>query len=769
MHYGGGGGIGKIYEIFASIATIICYFTTRLSISKDKVCFFNDEDKKGVDRSLLLSFAFCLTILSSCFIAINFINVKNWDGIFWILVVLIILALAIRSNAKKYILVFNAALKLIKDKKEIGYFTVNDMYYKLNDAKKIKEKQKETFKKFLEEQAELSERILDGLADTNDIIILNLNSIRTYFFYEKYDELINQITNTATNEILSNKQNLINKLKDIATLSDEMFSDFIMLQEIETRLHNNNEVLIHPINIDKVKYCSSCGKVVLANNASDDGEWFCSKTCSQTEHKCMKIAKEIHKSQDFNEMQKSVGKNISLSFSTTASSEGWNTNFRSIQTMNTTGHGDSAEIMNTTIDKWSGKDATLVGGDNAKNGADRIVNGVKIQSKYCKNASASVNSAFDSPGGKYRYMDNNKPMQLEVPKDQYDQAVKIMENKIEKGQVPGVSDPSEAKNIIRKGNVTLEEAKNYAKFCSKESLKFDAMEGAVAAASAFGISLVVNTSILYFKNKDIKQALQQASISSMKAGGQTFITYIATSQIQRIPQVNSFLQSAINFKFDSQLGKAFASTIKKPGNISRATAANNALRSTVVVSGVTLAITSSVEIFQMMRGQISGMQCVKNIAQNAGSIAGAAAGALAGAAALSFIPGIGTAIGGIAGGMIGGFGGGTLIRKVMDKFIEDDSIKKQRVFFFQMCHLAMTFKLSGDEAQKFKAKVDEIIMSSKDFFGYNFKLDLMQPYSNSILKPVIVSIVAMRPILPVEAFEEQAIETVIIDEIIHST
>ena len=254
----------------------------------------------------------------------------------------------------------------------------------------------------------------------------------------------------------------------------------------------------------------------------------------------------------------------------------------------------------------------------------------------------------------------------------------------------------------------------------------------------------------------------------MRAGGQAFVTYIASSQIQRIPQVNSFLQSAINFKFDSQIGKAFAGTVTKPGNISATTAANNALRSTVVVAGVTMAITSSIEIVQMMRGQISGMQCIKNIAQNAGGIAGGTAGALAGAAACSFIPGVGTIVGGVVGGVIGGFGGGALVKKFMDKFIEDDCVKKQRIFFLQMLYLAVIFKLSGDEAKEFKNKVDQVIMSAKDFFGGNFSAKEMQPYSNSVLKPIIVSVVARRPMLPSKTFKEEVIEAVIVDEVLQS-
>ena len=82
-----------------------------------------------------------------------------------------------------------------------------------------------------------------------------------------------------------------------------------------------------------------------------------------------------------------------------------------------------------------------------------------------------------------------------------------------------------------------------------------------------------------------------------------------------------------------------------------------------------MAVTSSVELVQMMRGQISGMQCVKNITVNAG---------------------------GLAGGLLGGMGGGAMLKKLMDKFIEDDFAKKQRVFFEHIITLSVLFKLSKE-------------------------------------------------------------------------
>lgn len=56
-------------------------------------------------------------------------------------------------------------------------------------------------------------------------------------------------------------------------------------------------------------------------------------------------------------------------------------------------------------------------------------------------------------------MMDGKPMKIEVPSDKYDEAVRAMEEKIKNGQVKGVSDPNEAKNIVKKGHFTYAQAK----------------------------------------------------------------------------------------------------------------------------------------------------------------------------------------------------------------------------------------------------------------------------------------------------------------------
>ena len=73
------------------------------------------------------------------------------------------------------------------------------------------------------------------------------------------------------------------------------------------------------------------------------------------------------------------------------------------------GHGFAAEEANTLIDTVTGKDAQVVGYDNAKSGADRCVDGMLIQTKYYKTVSGSIGACFEN--GVYKYLKpNGKPM-----------------------------------------------------------------------------------------------------------------------------------------------------------------------------------------------------------------------------------------------------------------------------------------------------------------------------------------------------------------------
>lgn len=129
-----------------------------------------------------------------------------------------------------------------------------------------------------------------------------------------------------------------------------------------------------------------------------------------------------------------------------------------------TGHGIYAEEAGAKLDWIHGEKSTVVGRDNAKNGPDKIVGASPVQCKFCKTAYQTVEACFKkTPAGakEFRYYDlNDNPMKIEVPKDQYADAVAYMKTRIEQGTVKGVNDPEAALDIIRKSNLSYQQVRN---------------------------------------------------------------------------------------------------------------------------------------------------------------------------------------------------------------------------------------------------------------------------------------------------------------------
>lgn len=135
------------------------------------------------------------------------------------------------------------------------------------------------------------------------------------------------------------------------------------------------------------------------------------------------------------------------------------------------GHGFAAEQANHLYDKLTMKDAKIVGGDNARWGADRIVDGVAIQTKYCNSGSKCIQACFSN--GEFKYFNaDGSPMQVEVPSDMFESSVKAMEARIERGEVKGVTDKARARDIVKEGRFSYRQARNIAKFGTVESITF---------------------------------------------------------------------------------------------------------------------------------------------------------------------------------------------------------------------------------------------------------------------------------------------------------
>lgn len=307
------------------------------------------------------------------------------------------------------------------------------------------------------------------------------------------------------------------------------------------------------------------------------------------------------------------------------------------------GHGFAAEDANALADKFKGKRVEKVGANNAKNGPDRISSGERIQTKYCKTARETVNAAFGD--GVYKYkLRNGRPMKLEVPYDQYEEAIQYMKKKIINGEVTGVKNPDHAYKMIKRGRVTYNQSVSIAKTGKVEGILYDAANGAVTCVMSAGISATIT--FLRDKQKGVKtsQALKHAGKQAVKSGGATAVTQIAVGQTERI-----ILSQAAK----SASKKAVEEGSKKISNSILTSIAKSTARTNVVTSAVTTIITSAPDIRRACKGEMKWSECGENVAVNNGSVAAGIACGAKGAALGSFAGPPGTVIGGLAGSVIG--------------------------------------------------------------------------------------------------------------------
>lgn len=391
------------------------------------------------------------------------------------------------------------------------------------------------------------------------------------------------------------------------------------------------------------------------------------------------------------------------------------------------GHGFAAERANHLYDKLSGRDAHIVGDDNAKYGADRLVDSIQIQSKYCKTGSKCIEECFENGKMKYTINGGTEPMQIEVPSDMYDSAVQAMENRIRRGEVPGITDPKEAKNIVRKGHFTYKQAVNIAKAGTVESITYDAVNGAIISASAFGISSALTFAVSMWNGDDIDIALKKSALSGIRVGGTSFVTAVLSSQLSKAG-LNSLLvgssEAVVNIigpKASAVLVNAFRSGSNIYGAAAMKSAAKM-LRGNAITGGISIVVLSSFDVVNIFRGRISGKQLFKNVTNTTATVAGGSAGWIGGAAAGAAIGGpIGGLIGGLIGSIVAGGASAKVSNAALSVFIEDDAEEMVQIIQSVFLDMATEYLLNQDEADRIVEKLSESLTGTvlKDMFASN--------------------------------------------------
>lgn len=428
------------------------------------------------------------------------------------------------------------------------------------------------------------------------------------------------------------------------------------------------------------------------------------------------------------------------------------------------GLGFAAERANNLVDLYSGRNARIVGDNNAKNGADRWVNGVSLQSKYYSTGRESINACFDDNGkGNFRYLlSDGKPMTIEVASDGYDSAVKTMEEKISNGQVNGVTDPKDAKLLVRKGHITHQQAMNIAKAGTIESLTYDAGTGLIVATSAFGVTALITFATYMWRGEDFKVSLRAATYSGLKVGGVAFITSVVVNQLSRTGFSTLFAGPSniaailIGDKTSAIITKAFMPGTELLGAKAMERAAQ-ILRTNFMSSAVTIVVLTSFDVAEIFRGRISGRQLFKNFASTTVTVVSGSGGWVAGACIGSRImPGVGTIVGGLVGSIVAGSVAGKLSNKVLSHFIEDDAVEMVRIIEKVFGELAFDYLLNQKEAEAcvniLKGKLNGKLL--KDVYESHERKE----FARNLLIPIIEDVTSRRQMVHEPSDEDKISE-----------
>ena len=452
------------------------------------------------------------------------------------------------------------------------------------------------------------------------------------------------------------------------------------------------------------------------------------------------------------------------------------------------GHGFSAEDANNFADTIRGKDARVVGVSNELNGADRIVDGLQVQSKYFQNAAETVASAFDPSTGAFRY----SGLVLEVPRDQYDACVELMRERISQGKVPGYENPADADTIVRKGTVTYKQARNIARAGNVDSLLYDAKTQAVTSTYVFAVSFAVTFAQSRWRGEDTKEATKEALGTALSAGGTTLITGIVSAQILRTKAAAIgvvSVRSGVKAVSGTTVGREAIHRIAT-GSLGKAvygTAAVNhvskLLRSNAVTAAIAAVATSTPDFYRAIFDRsISWRQFTKNVSVNIAGVAAGTAGwiggAAAGAAIGSAVPVIGTAagafVGGILGALGGGIGGSAAAKAVADRVADDDSKPLIATLQDVLQELAFEYMLTESEVERIGEEAGKIVKPKwlRRLFKASNEgkdLDTLKRTIREEFEPRFEALVRTRPKVLLPPAELVEAEVISLSEVIKTT
>lgn len=408
------------------------------------------------------------------------------------------------------------------------------------------------------------------------------------------------------------------------------------------------------------------------------------------------------------------------------------------------GHGYGAEYGNKTVDRILGK--KVVGlqerenGHHKKSGADKIVNGQKVQTKYYKSAADTYRAGFKDDSHDY------SGQVIEVPRDQYNEIRNKLQKDIDAGNMDGIEPGTPAENYLKKGYFSYPQSYRLAASGSIESITMDMANGIMTSMTSASISAIIIFASGVWQGKDIKEAAKDGIMTAGQVIGKGAVIYTITMQLSRGKVWNYALGEGIK----NPIGNASDKLAKKitKSSIAESSVGEklhlNEMTGQKLVSGtVTVAVVFGPGICRACMGKISVKQLAKNATAGAAGIAGMAVG--------SAITG-----GNPLGGMVGGAIGGAVGKKVMDNFIEDDAVAMFRIMKEEFLDVVMSSYLTQEEFEEVAKRTiwDKKVSKELQNMYKKSKTGEHRIYANSLIEETVIDVLKKRKKVTNEMWNE---------------
>jgi hypothetical protein len=319
-----------------------------------------------------------------------------------------------------------------------------------------------------------------------------------------------------------------------------------------------------------------------------------------------------------------------------------------------------------------------------------------------------------------------------------------------------VTDPDDAVKLVKKGGLTYKQAVNLTKAGTIESLTYDAVNGAVSATCAAGISFAIDFACCMINGIEYDAALKNASMNGLKTGGTVFATYVISSQLIKAGASNALAPTAEAIAKSLGDDVCEAIVLRSGGTAvgkNAVKAAAQIIAKELIVDGVLIVVLTGIDFIELLRGRISKEELLKNLVVTIVGVAGGTAGGYAGAALGTMIfPGVGTALGGILGGIAGGIGGSALTEEIISNFYRSDAEKMYDIICKEYEVLCEDYLITKEEGDAIAKKLKSLLVG--DILKDMHASENREEFARNLLDPLFLEQASKRDKITMPTEEE---------------